>query len=229
MGQRAITGAQEHDAAVGSQRTCAVTRASLDPQELIRFVRSPDGTIVPDLARRLPGRGVWVSCNRAAVEMAVKAGAFTRSLRRQVSVPPDLADMVENLLRRRAVDSLSLANKAGLGTTGFAKVEAAIVSGGCAVLLHATDAADDGVRKLDQRLRAIWRSRGKEGEPVIVTALASAELSLAMGRSNVIHAALKNGGATGKFLTEVGRLQRYRAAPGVSAKSPRVEGKTEQV
>jgi predicted RNA-binding protein YlxR (DUF448 family) len=201
----------------------------LDPEELIRFVFAPDGTIVPDVGRRLPGRGVWISCSRSAVAAAQKSGAFARSLRRSVATAPDLANVVERLLLRRAIDALSLANKAGLAVAGFTKVEALIASRECAALLHASDAADDGVGKLDRRLRAVWRSLGNEEEPRIVTALSSEELSLAMGRSNVVHAALRIGGAASNFLTDVGRLQRYRAAPDASAKSLGSGAKAEQV
>lgn len=229
MGQRAITSAEGDGDVAGPERTCIVTRAVREPDELIRFVRDPDGKIVPDLARRLPGRGVWVTCSRAVLETALKTGAFARALRRQVSTPTDLPDVVERLLLRRALDALSLANKAGLAVAGFAKVEAVVVSGACAALVHASDAADDGAQKLDRRLRAVWRSAGRDGEPVIITSLGSAELSLAMGRSNVVHAALTNGGAASNFLRDAERLERYRARSDALARSPRAGLRTEQV
>src|SRR5690606_26646836 len=137
-----------------SLRTCIVTRQQKPPEELIRFVPGPDGQIVPDVARRLPGRGVWVTAERGAVAEAVKRKAFARSLRRQVSVQPDLADCVERLLIKRAMDALSLANKAGLVTTGFTRIEAAIINGSVAALLHGVEAAADGVGKLNRRFRA---------------------------------------------------------------------------
>jgi hypothetical protein len=210
------------------ERTCVVTRTVHEPEELIRFVCGPDGHIVPDLARRLPGRGVWVGCARATVQAAVKTGAFARSLRRQVTVAPDLPDAVEKLMLRRVMDALSLANKAGLALAGFAKVEEAITAGHCVALLHASDAAEDGAGKLDRKFRAIWAAKGLAGEPTIVRGLASAELSLAMGRSNVVHAALNRGGAASNFLNEAERLQRYRASPDVQARSPEAGAKTDQ-
>ena len=200
--------------AAGAQatlRTCAVSRAQLAPEDMIRFVMAPDGSIVPDVARRLPGRGIWVTCDKKAVAGAVKSKAFARSLRRQVKVADDLAEVADQLLARRALEALSLANKAGLVITGFAKVEAAAGRGDAAALVHGSDAAADGMRKLDRLFTAICREL--EREPVIVRVFTSAQLSLAMGRPNVVHAALERGGAATKFLNEAARLARFRFGP----------------
>jgi uncharacterized protein len=213
----------------GPERTCAVSRTVLTPDRLIRFVLAPDGQVTPDLARRLPGRGVWVECSRSRVETAIKTGVFAKSLKQQVSVSPDLAERIDKLLLRRAIDALSLANKAGLVVSGFAKVDAAIVSGHCQMLVHAADAAVDGAGKLTRKLYAVWQARGTKGEPLVLDALTSADLSLAMGRANVVHAALTKGGAAANFLRDAERLQRYRASPDALAKGPRPGAKTEQV
>lgn len=198
-----------------SLRTCVVTRESKPPEELIRFVPAPDGLIVPDVARRLPGRGIWVTAERGAVAEAIKRKAFARSLKRQVAVPPDLPDMVERLLGKRVMDALSLANKAGVVTTGFTRIEAAIAAGKVAVLLHGQEAAADGVGKLNRRFQAASAQSGKPAQ--IIQELTVDQLSLALGRSNVVHAALSAGGATANFLNEVGRVARYRS--GMSAAS----------
>ena len=121
-----------------------MSRAHKPPEELIRFVAGPDGAIAPDLARRLPGRGVWVDATKEIVIAAVRQKAFAKSLKRQVSVPADLAGLVERLMARRLAESLSIANKAGLAVAGFAKVEELITRERAAVLIHATDAAADG-------------------------------------------------------------------------------------
>ncbi len=196
----------EHQA---SQRTCVVSRNLRPPEELIRFVVAPDGGIVPDIARRLPGRGVWVTADRRAVEEAVKRKVFVKSLKRQVSVAADLPDVVERLLLKRALDALSLANKAGLVTTGFMRIDAAIVTGSVAALLHGQEAAEDGAGKLDRRFQAV--SAELERPAPIIRELTVEQLSLALGRSNVVHAALSAGGATRNFLNEVGRVARYRS------------------
>ncbi len=212
----------------GPERTCAVSRTVLGPDQLIRFVRGPDGQISPDLARRLPGRGVWVECSRKRVETAIKSNVFAKALKQQVSVPPNLAERIDKLLLRRAMDALSLANKAGLVVAGFAKVDAALASGQCQTLVHAAEAAADGSGKLTRKLRAVRQSQGNTDEPVVLDTLTSADLSLAMGRANVVHAALTKGGAAANFLRDAERLQRYRASLDALAKVPRPGANTEQ-
>lgn len=212
-------GVEQHDrdeaaeTASGSLRRCALTRTERPPEDLIRFVVDPSGSIVPDLARKLPGRGVWVTADMQSVAAAAKANAFAKSLKRQVNVPADLPLVLETLFIKRAIQALSLANKAGLVTSGFEKVEALAASGKAAALLHGSDAALDGRNKLDRKFTAVSRDKGQT--PTIVDWLTIAQLSLAIGRSNVVHAGLKHGGATKRFLGEAERLQRYRS--GLSA------------
>lgn len=221
-GARPAAVARSRKEAREPERTCAVTRAKLEPGELIRFTRAPDGTITPDLAHRLPGRGVWVTLDRAVVEKAATQNAFARSLKQAVIVPDGLAALVEKLMRDRCVQGLALANKSGLVVAGFAKVEAAIGAGNIAALVHAAEASTDGSAKLDGKLRARL-SRGANGtstepaRPAIVTDLAGHELSLALGRENVVHAAVIQGGAARYFLTEVERLRRYRSGTSAAA------------
>jgi len=197
------------DETSGSLRRCIVTRTERSPADLIRFVVDPSGAIVADLARKLPGRGVWVTADRATVAAAAKGNAFAKSLKRQVTVAPDLPQAVEALFVRRALAALSLANKAGLVLTGFDKVEALLDGGRAAALLHGLDAAPDGRRKLDRKFTAIQRDKGRTA--AIVDWLTIEQLSLAIGRSNVVHAGLKQGGATHRFLREAERLRRYRS------------------
>ena len=208
MGARAEDLGCDGEADGGPLRQCAVSRAHKPPEELIRFVAGPDGAIVPDLARRLPGRGVWVDATREAVAVAVRKGAFARSLKRQISVPPDLPALVERLMARRLADALSIANKAGLVVAGFAKVDELITRERAAALVHAADAAADGVAKLDRKFKALAAVEGKPAP--IIRELTSAEMSLAMGRPNVIHAAAAGGGATHRLIEEARRLRRYR-------------------
>jgi uncharacterized protein len=198
----------------GSLRRCVVTRKERAPDDLLRFVLDPSGTIVPDLARKLPGRGVWVTADKASVAAAVKANAFAKSLKRQVAAAPDLPDRIESLFVKRVLEALSLANKAGLVSTGFDKVEALLDAGRASALLHGSDAASDGTRRLDRKFAAI---QGDKGQPTpIVDWLTIDQLSLAIGRSNVVHAGLKQGGATNRLLREAERLRRYRSGMGAS-------------
>jgi len=202
------------------ERTCVVTRAKGSPDQLIRFALGPEDAIYPDLAGRLPGRGVWVSCSRQRVAEAAKSGAFARSLKRKVRVPDDLAGLVDGLLARRSMEALSLANKAGLVVPGFTKVEILIAQGEAFALVHAREAADDGAGKLDRRLKAVRVEMGRDPDVQIVRDLTADELSLAMGRPHVVHAALRAGGAAQNFLKEAGRLRTYRASGGSATATP---------
>ena len=196
------------DDETGSERTCIVTRARLSPDEMIRFVAGPSGDIVPDLRRRLPGRGVWVTATAEAVSKAMKGGNFARSLKKPVSTPDSLADDLDRLIEKDALQSLAMANKAGLVVAGAAKVEAQIGHGDVAAVIHAQDGSADGIRKIGQ---AISRKYGSDGDPLPrIDFFASRQLDLALGRANVIHAALRRGAASQAFLTRCGRLARYR-------------------
>lgn len=191
-----------------SLRTCIVTRAELPPAGMIRFVPGPDGTITPDLARKLPGRGVWVTCSATCLAAAVAKKAFAKSLKRQVNVPADLVAQVARLMTARVIEALALANKAGLLVTGFSKIDAELAKGNVTILIHAFEAAEDGCGKLDRKWRAVAAELGRE--PRIIKELTIAQLDLATGRENVVHAGLSAGGATNRFSIEAERLGRYR-------------------
>ena len=190
-------------------RLCAVSRTQKLPEEMIRFVVGPDEVITPDLARRLPGRGIWVDATRDCVVEAMRRKVFARGLKQAVSTPPDLPELIERLMVRRLGEALSLANKAGLVTTGFGRVEEAIFSGKAIVLIHAADAALDGRAKLDRKFKAL--AGPERAEEATVCELAGVELDLAIGRSNVVHAAASDGGASQRILQEAKRLRRYRS------------------
>lgn len=190
-------------------RLCAVLRAERSVDELIRFVCSPDGAITPDLGRRLPGRGVWITADQETLEKACKANVFSRSLKKRVEVDERLPNLVGSLLEQRACSALGLANKAGHVVSGFDRVDETISKGQAALLVHGQEAAADGRGKLDRKYRAIQEDRGQNAP--IIDDLTIEQLSLAIGRSNVVHAALIHGGVTDKFAYETGRLRRYRS------------------
>jgi predicted RNA-binding protein YlxR (DUF448 family) len=192
------------------ERLCVATRTVKPVGELIRFVVGPDQAVVPDVKRKLPGRGVWVTATRAAVATAVTRGAFGRSFKRDVRVAGDLAERTELLLERSALDALAIAHKAGRVAVGFAKVEAALAGAPVAAMVHAADASPDGVRKLAAAAR---RRFGAEGAPV-VDLFTAAQLDLAMGRANVIHAALLAGPETEGFLARCRSFERFRSREG---------------
>ena len=193
-----------------TMRMCAVSREVRPIDELIRFVVAPSGDVVPDLKRKLPGRGLWVGASRRTIAEAVRRHQFSRGFKRDVRVAATLPADTEALLERSCVEALAMAAKAGQVVSGYAKVEGLLEQGRAGALIHASDGAADGIRKLDaiagQRSRNIGDSHGLP----IVTALTSAQLDLALGRSNVIHAALLAGPASKTFLSRCQILVRYR-------------------
>jgi uncharacterized protein len=197
-------------------RLCAVSREQRPIDELIRFVVSPAGEVVLDIKRKLPGRGLWLTASRQTVAEAVRRHQFAKGFKRDVRVAPTLASDTEILLCRSAVEALAIAAKAGQVVAGFAKVEAALRSrqagGPVAALIHAADGAEDGIRKLDAVARQNVGNRTETPEIPVITALTSAELDLALGRSNVVHAALLAGPASNSFLSRSQTLVRYRLA-----------------
>lgn len=195
-----------------NDRMCIVTRLRGQPEGLIRFVADPDGAVVPDLRMNLPGRGCWVTAEREKVDLAVRRKLFGRALKAQVTVDPDLGETVEGLLRDGLLGMMNLARKSGQFVTGSAKVDDAIRSGAALAVMHASDAAEDGVRKLRQANTA--RARGDSAAQIPVYRLFSAdELVAAMGEGAFIHAAALAGQAGEGVVKRAMRLARYRNGP----------------
>lgn len=186
------------------QRRDLVTGQVMEEDRLIRFVAGPDGAVVPDLARKLPGRGLWVAADRASVETAAKKGLFSRSAKTKLSPPADLADQVEALLAQRLLNALGLARKAGDLVTGFEKVLSSIRGGKAAWLVEASDGAADGRRKLMGALKT------SPSPPRLIGVFSSAELGLALGGENVIHTAFLAGRAAGRWTIDAQRLSGFR-------------------
>ncbi len=193
----------------GPERTCIVTRQKGDPGTLLRFVVAPDGTVMFDVRRRLPGRGAWLMGQASVVETAIKRKAFARAFKRDVGVSGSLPAEVDELLLKDALQSLALANKAGQVVAGSAKVQGALGDGKVAALLHATNASPDGSRKIEASAR---RAAGETSSPPVVQMFESHQMDLALGRANVIHAALLIGGASDAFLERAARLSRFRGS-----------------
>jgi predicted RNA-binding protein YlxR (DUF448 family) len=221
--------AQDHEldrgtlgVAAGTERCCALTRAVMPVEALVRFVVTPAGEVVPDIKRKLPGRGLWISGTRTAVSEAVKRNVFARGFKRSVRAAPDLAGSVERLMERAALDALAIAGKAGLVVTGFAKVEAALRQGDVVALIHAADGAGDGRRKLNAALR--HKTAEKPREIAVIDLFSGAQLDLALNRTNVVHAALFDGPGAATFLARMARLQRFRTsdspAPAEGSREP---------
>lgn len=184
-----------------SLRRCIVTRQALEKPAMIRFVIGPDGQVTPDLKERLPGRGLWVTATREALDQAVARHAFSKAARQSVKVAPDLAQRVTELARREVAELLGLARKSGQLVAGFEKVEAALranrTTGKVRLLVAASDGAEDGRGKL-----ARLAGSGVE----ICAPLTAAELAQALGREHAVHAAIKAGGIAEKTIIASRRL-----------------------
>ncbi|MGA0561898.1 RNA-binding protein [Ancylobacter sp. VNQ12] len=190
-------------------RLCLASRTVKPVGELMRFVLAPDGQVVPDIAARLPGRGAWITARRDALAEAIKRKAFGRAFRGKGRVDPALIEQVETLLEKDALAALALANKAGRVVTGNMKVIEALNGEKVIVLVHAAEAAPDGAGKLDALARRIGEAAGRE--IVRVDAFPGVQLDLALGRANVVHAALLAHPTSAGFLARVRRLEGWRA------------------
>jgi uncharacterized protein len=186
-------------------RLCAATRTVQPVSDLIRFVVGPDGEVVPDIKSKLPGRGIWLTATRDALSEAIKRKVFARGFKRDVRLPSSLLERTEQLLERSVLDALAMAGKAGLVAAGFTRAETALREDKVVALVHAAEAAPDGVRKLAAASR-----RRVDELPVVIGFLASAQLDLALNRPNVVHAALLAGPASETFLARCRRLERFR-------------------
>ena len=207
--------------APGTERTCALSRELKPVAEMIRFVLGPNGEAVPDIKRKLPGRGIWLTATRSAIEDAAKRNVFARGFKREVRIADDLAAQTEHLIERAALDALAIAGKAGVVATGFSKVEAAIGRDDILALIHAADASDDGRRKLTGALHR--NTAGESREIAVIDAFTGAQLDLALNRPNVVHAALLAGPGSETFLARAARLARFRTGispDAVSAHAP---------
>lgn len=188
-----------------NHRRCIVTRRSLPRERLVRFVVAPDGTVVPDLAERLPGRGVWVTAGRPEVSRAAGTGIFARAVRARATAPSDLADRVEAGLLERAIMTIGLCRRAGLAMAGHAKVAGAISAGAVVLRLEARDGSAGSRRALDRLDPAI---------PVI-TVLSGDELARAFERDRLVHVAVTrasagSGGLVARLRHDAGRLAAFR-------------------
>ncbi|MDX8353040.1 RNA-binding protein [Cognatiyoonia sp. IB215182] len=184
-------------------RKCIVTGEVQPKAGLIRFVVGPDNQVVPDVLGKLPGRGMYVTADRAVLDQATK-GQFARSAKQAVTVPDNLADLVEGQLARRVVDLIALARKAGLAVCGFEKVKGWLAGGEqVRVLVQASDGSERGKTKL-------WTPEGAR----YFGCLTSTELGLAFGRQTVIHGALATGGLSNRVVEEATKLRGLRESDG---------------
>ncbi|MGR3494763.1 RNA-binding protein [Citreimonas sp.] len=192
-------GGKDKDRSEGPERKCIATGTVAPQSALVRFVEAPDGGIVPDVAGKLPGRGIYVVPDRAALERAAGKGLFARALKRPAKAPDDLPDLVERLLVRRVVDLISLARKSGGAVTGYEKVKDWLQKEEARVLIQAEDGSTRGKSKLSTPYGGDY-----------IGWLTAEELGLAFGRQSVIHAALGAGGLARRVVEDAQRLKGVR-------------------
>jgi predicted RNA-binding protein YlxR (DUF448 family) len=185
------------------ERRCIVTGDVQPKAGLVRFVLGPDGMIYPDIAEKLPGRGIWVTADRDVLETAIKKGLFARAAKAPAKTPENMADMVESALASRVVELISLVRKSGRAVIGFEKVKGWLADGRAKVLLQASDGSDRGKGKL-------WTPEGGRW----FGCLTSQELGLAFGRDRAIHGALAAGGLTRRVIEDASRLAGVRKQDG---------------
>ena len=193
----------------GPIRKCAGTGKRCPQLDMVRFACAPDGTVTPDVATKLPGRGVWISAERDIIDKAGTSGVFSRGFKRQVTVPYGLSDLIESLLVKRLQSHLGMAKRAGAITLGFDQVRDVIRKTRPGVLLQAQDGAKDSRNKVYFLAKAIYENIQVSG------ALTSSELGMAFGRSYVVHAVLKNGAFSKRWLEDYRRLSGFRHCPEV--------------
>lgn len=193
------------DATIDRERRDLVTHQVMDESRLIRFVAAPDGSVAPDLARKLPGRGLWVAADRASIQSAVKKNLFSRAAKAPLKPAADLADTVESLLVRRCLDQLGLARREGVLISGFEKSLVNIRAGKVAWIVEASDGSADGRGKL------LALAGHMSPPPKVCGTFSADDLSLALGLENAIHAVLLTGGRADRWTIEVERLAGFRS------------------
>lgn len=196
-------GGQSKDRENGPERKCIATGEVQPKYGLIRFAVGPDYQIFPDLMEKLPGRGIWVSADRTALETAVKKGLFARAARQAVTVPEDLVQQVEDQLARRVVDLISLARKGGRAVSGYEKVKTSLDKEEALILIQASDGSERGKSKLSTPYRGYY-----------IGWLTADELGRAFGRQTTIHAALGAGGLAQRVVEDAARLKGLRVLDG---------------
>ena len=182
------------------ERKCIVSGEVQPKSGLIRFCVGPEGQVVADVMNKLPGRGFYVTADRAMIEKAAKKGLFARAAKQSVTVPADLADLVEAFVLRRVIEMISLTRKANAAVMGYEKVKDWLQSGKAVVLLQSSDGSERGKTKL--------RMPAENGK--YIGCLTAGELGLAFGRERAIHAALAAGGLTKRVVEEAARLEGLR-------------------
>lgn len=185
------------------ERQCIVTRQVKPAEEMIRFVVGPNDRLVPDVAAKLPGRGMWLSASKLSLAEAIAKRSFGKAAKQSVDIPENLQELLEQLLRQRVRDALSMARKAGQLISGHDKVVEALAKGEVIAILHASDASEDGIRKM------------KAGDVPSYRSFTRDVLSEVTGKENAVHVAVLNGSAGAFFIAELRRFALFMEETGL--------------
>lgn len=194
-------------------RTCILTREAAPQEQLIRLALGPDGSVLPDVRAKAPGRGAWIGVDRDALETALAKGKLRGALSRafktgDLAIPDDLAERTAAALERTALDRIGLESRGGTVITGSERIREAARGGAVALLLHATDSAEDGRRKLDQALRVGLDMEGSDVRGLVIPADRTI-LGAALGRENVVHIAVVDERAAKRVSGAVSRWMKF--------------------
>ena len=192
----------------GPQRRCLVTRRFGAKENLIRFVVGPGNRVEPDVAAKLPGRGIWLSAERDVVNTACARNLFAKGFRAAVSVDAQLSLRVEELVAKRCLGLLGLARRAGDVTLGFERVHEALATGAAGIGVIALGAAENSRRRIERAAR----------ETPLCSLFTARELAQALGREHAVYVAVAKGRNAARLVVEAGRLAGFRQA--TASRSP---------
>ncbi|BBK33861.1 hypothetical protein EDC65_3697 [Stella humosa] len=198
----------------GPLRRCFVTYRTLPKEQMVRFVVGPDSSVVPDIAEKLPGRGLWLTASRDIVSRAVARRLFGKAAKAAVTVPADLADRVEARLVARCLDLVGMARRAGRSVAGFEKVRSWLGEGRVALIIEASDAGPHGVAKLGRQL----------GDCPVSRVLTADELGQAFARDRIVHVAISAGRLAKALKTDTDRLAGFRQSGSAGPVDGRPDG-----
>lgn len=191
------------------ERRCIASGDVRDPKDMVRFVLSPEGVVTPDIARKLPGRGVWVRADRNSLEKAIAQNGFAHGFKGKVKVEGDLADLTSRLLARRVLGLLTMARKSGVVALGFDQVQSMAREAAIAFRVEAKDGSKDGRSKIRTLSKAINREQDLP-DPVVIGCFTAVEIGKALARESIVHAAVKPCKLAKSLATEVNRLSGFR-------------------
>jgi len=191
------------------ERRCLASGETRDPVDMVRFVLSPEGVVTPDVAGKLPGRGVWVSADRKSLEKTIALKSFVRGFKTKAKVEGDLVTLTDSLLARKVLGLITMARKAGVIALGFDQVQSMAREAAIAFRIEASDGSKDGRSKIRTLAKAINREQDLP-DPVVIGCFTAKEIGTALARESIVHAAVKPSKLAKSLALDVKRLSGFR-------------------